>query len=317
MIFDLFGSRDGEGLAWLRSPLVKDKKVLLLKGPNVDVDSSFPCKSVENVSLDDINRSDLVISSSPLYLSPDHEFFFAAKLTDLLYKRFHWNRLIFLVCREAANLFYSRLKISENQLDSKSQMIYMIREARHMGVALGLDSVRFYAVDIDIRNLSDYIILKSQGIQGLASDMRWLYSFFNPSVIRDMKQKYFIMLTRKGGLGLGEFPCPPWHKSEKEDILAACGLKVEYGEQVELGKSRGAFKTIGDSEHVRIIELYQSNNSMEKVATELNRSRASIFSQIHSHDDAVKRSGFCPKCRRARGKSEGSAIMKEVEEAMR
>jgi hypothetical protein len=29
VVFDLFGSRDGEGLAWLRSPHVKDKQVLL------------------------------------------------------------------------------------------------------------------------------------------------------------------------------------------------------------------------------------------------------------------------------------------------
>ena len=45
---------------------------------------------------------------------------------------------------------------------------YLIREARHMGIALGLDSVRYYAIDIDIRNLADYMILKAQGVQELA-----------------------------------------------------------------------------------------------------------------------------------------------------
>ena len=51
VVFDLFGSRDGEGLAWLRSPYAKDKKILLLHGDNVDVDASFPVKSVESVKL--------------------------------------------------------------------------------------------------------------------------------------------------------------------------------------------------------------------------------------------------------------------------
>jgi len=43
-----------------------------------------------------------------------------------------------------------------------------------MGFALGLDSIRYYAIDIDIRNLADYLILKSQGVQGLAADLQWL-----------------------------------------------------------------------------------------------------------------------------------------------
>lgn len=49
VVFDLFGSRDGESLAWLRSPYARDKKILLLKGENVGVEASFPAKSVENV----------------------------------------------------------------------------------------------------------------------------------------------------------------------------------------------------------------------------------------------------------------------------
>jgi hypothetical protein len=33
---------------------------------------------------------------------------------------------------------------------------------------------RYYAIDIDIKNLADYIVLKSQGVHGLASDLSWL-----------------------------------------------------------------------------------------------------------------------------------------------
>lgn len=168
-----------------------------------------------------------------------------------------------------------------------------------MGCALGLDSVRFYAIDIDIRNLSDYIILKSQGIQGLASDMSWLYSFFNPHKIRDMKPEHFVILTRKGSLGLGEFPFPPWHKREKEDMLKAVGIRVEYGEEVELGESRGTYKTVGDQEHAEIIRLYvEEGLGMKAIAEKLGRSSRTPHEHIGSHNRAVERSGFCAACKR-------------------
>lgn len=152
VVFDLFGSRDGESLAWLGSPYAKDKHILLLllRGENVDVQASFPVKSVESVSLSDFENYDIIINSSPLYLNVDQEFLYAAKLTDLLYKRLHYKRFVYLIVREAANFYYSRLKVSDNQIFAKSQMIYPLREARHVGLSLGLDSIRWYAIDIDI-----------------------------------------------------------------------------------------------------------------------------------------------------------------------
>jgi hypothetical protein len=104
VVFDMFASRDGENLAWLRSPYVKDKRILLLKGENVDVQSSFPCKTVESLTLNDVENFDIIISASPLHLNPDQEFYNAARLTDLLYKRLHYKRLVYLIVREAANL---------------------------------------------------------------------------------------------------------------------------------------------------------------------------------------------------------------------
>jgi hypothetical protein len=151
---------------------------------------------------------DIVISSSPLYLNVDQEFLYTAKLTDLLYKRLHYKRLVYLIVREAANFYYSRLKVSDSQTFAKSQMIYLIREARHVGWALGLDSTRWYAIDIDIRNLSDYLILKAQGVQGLAGDLQWLYSHFNPATVRNMPPQYFVMISKTGALGLARWLVP-------------------------------------------------------------------------------------------------------------
>jgi hypothetical protein len=311
VVFHLFGSRDGEGLAWLRSPYAEKQKILLIRGENVDVDCSFPVKSVENVSLRDFEDNDIVVSSSPLYINVDQEFLAAAKLTDLLYKRLHYKRLVFLICREAANFYYSRLKVSDNQIFAKSQMIYLIREARHMGLALGLDSIRYYAIDIDIRNLADYLILKSQGVQGLASDLQWLYSYFNPSTVRNMPPQYFVMISKTGALGLGEFPYPEWHKKEKENILSNVGIKVEYGEPTFEGEYKGTFRTVGDKEHAEIVRLYlEEGLGFNKIAEMSGRSSRTPLTQIRKHNSAVERSGFCPACRRFRSEYESRIALK-------
>ena len=302
-VFDLFGSRDGESLAWLRSPHVKDKKILLLKGENVDVQSCYSVKSAESVTVQDFEQNDIVVSSSPLYLNMDQEFAYAAKLTDMLYKRLFHNKLIFLVCREAANFYYSRLKVSDSQLYAKAQMTYLIREARHMGIALGLDSIRFYAIDIDIRSLSDYLILKSQGVQGLSKDLKWLYRFVNPSLMRYMRPEQFVIVTNKGSIGYGVFPEISWHKRERENILSDVGIKVEYGEVLRESESKGAFRTVSDKEHCEMIRLYiEENLGFVKMGLRVSRSSATTQKHVNIHNTLVRGSGFCTSCKRANGK---------------
>jgi len=302
VIFDLFGSRDGEALAWLRSPQAEGKRILLLKGDNVDVEASVNVKNVDSLKLSDVEGNDIIISASPLFLNPDQEFYNAAKITDLLYKRLHWNRLVYMIMREASNFYYSRLKICESQLVAKSNMVYLIRESRHCGLSLALDSVRFYSIDIDIRSLSDYLILKAQGLQGLTKDLTWLYSYVEPHLVRKLKPQQFILLSRTGGIGYGVFPFHEWHKRERENILKAVGVKVEYGETLEEPILKGTYKTVGDKEHVKIIRLYvEEALSMVKIGEKLGRSSGTPHKHITSHNLSVSRSGFCPPCKRAGG----------------
>ena len=298
VVLDLFGSADGEGLAWLRSPYAKDKRVLLIRGQNVDVKSPWPSKTVEEMTLDDINNNDVIISARPLYLNRDQEFYDSGKLTDLLYQRLSWKRVVFLVVREASNLYYSRLKVSANQLQSKADMIYLLREGRHFGIALALDSLRYYAVDIDVRSLSDYLLLKSQGVHGLASDLEWLYSFFDPSKIRNHEPFFFYIVSRKGSLGQGWFPYHSWHKEEKENIVKNVGLKIEYGEMIEQPKDMGTYKSVGDKEHTEIIDLYIKGVGIMDISEKLGRSSRTPHTHIKKHNEAVDRSGFCAACKR-------------------
>lgn len=70
------------------------------------------------------------------------------------------------------------MKVAENKTQAKAEMGYLIREARHMGVAMGLDTQRYKAVDIDIRSTIDYLFFKCLGIDGLPRDLHWVYRFF-------------------------------------------------------------------------------------------------------------------------------------------
>ena len=114
-----------------------------------------------------------------------------------------------------------------------------------------------------------------------------------------MPRENFVIVSKSGALGLGDFPYHTWHKEEKEDILASVGIKVEYGELVNQGQNRGSRgTTIGDKEHGQIITLYAEGLSMNKISKQLGRSTKSIKDHIDSHNLSVERSTFCPACRR-------------------
>jgi hypothetical protein len=136
---------------------------------------------------------------------------------------------------------------------------------------------------------------------GLTSDLIWLHSIFEPHIIRNMPKQFFIILSKEGSVGIGEFKEIPWHKQERENILKAVGVKVEYGEPIERGEYRGAFKTVGDPEHAEIIKLYVDLGlSMNKIAEKLGRSSRVPFTIIHKHNSSVEGAGFCPACRRVK-----------------
>jgi hypothetical protein len=298
-VLDLFGSRDGEALGWLRSPWIKNKQILLLKGENVDVQCSYPVKLADSLTLEDFEKFDIIISASPLYLNIDQEFADAAKIEDTLYRRLHYKRLVYLCCREASNFYYSRLKVSDNQTFAKAQMIYLVRESRHMGVSLGLDTIRSFAIDIDIRDLSDYLLLKAQGVRGLSKDLKWLYRFVKPSMLRGLAANRFINVTKKGAIGYGTFNEVPWHKQEKEDIMKAVGITVGYGVPTLESQNRGTYKTVSDKEHLGIIEAYDKDGiGMVSLGKKFKRSPHTINLHIDGHNNSIARIGFCGSCKR-------------------
>ena len=308
-VLDLFGSRDGESLAWLRSPWAKTKKILLLKGDNVDLKCCWDFKTAETLTVADFEKYDLIISSSPLYANIDQEFNDASKIEDILYARMEYDKIVFMCCREASNFYYSRLKVSDNQLFAKSNMVYLLRESRHMGVALGLDSIRSYAIDIDIRSLADYLILKAQGVQGLSRELKWLYSYIDSTLLRKLPPEKFFVVTKSGAIGGGVFPEITWHKQERENILDACGIKREVGEVLEEAVNKGTYKTVSDKEHKEIIERYGAGDiSMVRLADQMKRSSRTISMHVDAHNASVTKSGFCAVCNRSHSSFDKIAV---------
>ena len=118
------------------------------------------------------------------------------------------------------------------------------------------------------------------------------------------------MLSKIGAIGLGDFPYPKWHKREKENILKAVGVKVEYGSPSESkdGRDMGSFTQIGDVEHGEIVSSYQEMRSMVKVASKLDRSSGSVYYQIKKHNRSIEKSGICLICKRVSGEFSESKI---------
>jgi hypothetical protein len=202
------------------------------------------------------------------------------------------------------------MKIAETQHIAKAFMAYWLRESRHVGCSLALDSQRFMAVDIDIRSLCDFLIFKAQGTGGLPHDLYYIYRYVEPSWIQRMLPREFAVLSRQGDIGIGVFPLPTWHVKEGEGIMSKLGLKVQFEEIPERGEYRGTFTTVGDEEHTKIMQLYNDGLSMVGIAEKIGRSSATIRNQINRHNKTVERVGYCAICRRAKGTLEQMIIVK-------
>lgn len=296
-ILDLFGSRSGEALAWLRAPEAGGKKILLLHGDETSLACSYDAKPVSKYSLSDLEHYDLIISASPLYASIDAEYREINKIVDLVYKRAVWTRPVYMIVREAANLLYSRLKVSPDQTIAKSEMTYFVREARHSGFSLGLDTQKLSSIDIDIRITIDYLFFKSLGIQGLPQELHWLYNIYNPLKLQNMPQKNFLILTKTGSHGIGVFPFHKWHKQPGEDLLKDVGIEVEYGD--ELIESKDSHR-VGDLLHAEIMKLRNSGDSYKLIADKKGISSATPYSHVVAHNKEVNSDGLCSRCERAK-----------------
>lgn len=302
---DIFGSRDNEGLAWLRSPLHSKNEILMVHGDSVDIKGKWDACRMRELTLKDVERYRITTSVSALYGSLDEEFTSLNHLIfEILYRRTHWKKQINILVREASNFLYSRVKITRNQTIAKSDFLYLMREGRHMGYPDGIDTIRWTSVDKEVRDTADYMVIKSVGILGLPRDLHFLYRYVEPYSLMDPDPSTFLVVTKRGAIGVGNFDYPSWHKTEEEDLLNVFNLKPEYGEIPRTGKE-DARNIVGDFEHHSIIEKRikgvfgeGQKRSMRRIMDAVHRSVQTIHSHIKDHNEQVKKQGYCERCRR-------------------
>lgn len=296
-IIDLFGSRDSEGLAWCRSPF-KDS-VLFIVGDTIDVKSQWDSVRISDLTLRHLTKYKVILSVSAFHPSVDTEFYAMNEIIKVLYRRTWWKEPWFVMVREASNFLYSRLKVSKNQTEAKADFLYLLREARHMGYAVGVDTIRWTGVDADMRGPCDYVFVKRVGIEGLPDDLRWLYGLVRPRSLMNPHPRAFVLVSNRGPVAFGTFDEPYWHKREKENIVQLLDIRIEYGEAPDYGdQSRN---TVSDFEHIKLVGTYMRVGSMKKVAKMFSRSPATVNTHIKDHDEDVGRLGYCPKCKRVQG----------------
>ena len=310
-VIDLFGSRDNEGLAWLRSPWKKE--VLLITGDSVEVGGPWDSIHMSKLKLKDVEPYRIVVSVSAFYSNIDEEFYSLNELIlKTLWARSYWGEPWYLMIREAANFIYSRIRIVKNQTLAKADFIHVYREARHLGYAVGVDTVRWTSIDKEIRDLSDYLYIKRVGVLGLPKDLSWIYSKVDPDSLMNPGPSLFILVCSTGPVALGKFEYPAWHKREKEDILKAVGLEgcIKHGElpQHLQREIRGSHQKVQPVEHIEILEKYLDLKNMGKVAAVVKRSSGTVHNHIVNHNREVRSFGACSRCERMNHELQGQII---------
>jgi hypothetical protein len=293
-VIDIFSSKDSENLAWCK-PSSPFKKVLFIVGPNVTVAAPQPQINVNKLKLSDFNDYEVIVTTYAFYNSSREYFQALQQITSLLWdQRTYWSEPWCVVIREAANMIYSRLQIVKDSDMAKADFIMMLREARHSGLAVCVDTLRWTSLDKEIRDVSDYVFFKRLGSIGLPKDLGFLYKFVKPMAMMQLRPDVFVTLTSQGNIGFGRFDFPTWHKLENENIMFELGIDVN---RLEGAKNQGFNVSI--LEHVKIMESYKETNSMGTTAAQLNRSKSTISEQVKLHNDNLAECGFCLECHKA------------------
>jgi hypothetical protein len=252
---------------------------------------------VTEVKLSDFENYKVILSCSCFFSSLQEEWFSLSKIIDKLWYRESWTEPWCVLIREAANLLYSRIALGDNQYQAKNYMVYVLRELRHHGYALAVDSLRSLDIDICIRSLAFYTFIKSLGIEGLRGDLRFVYRYYRPRALMSMAPDKFVVISNKGPLGYGWFTMPYWHKLEHENLKTMFDINIKHGELPHIPGSGSS--QVGDYEHVRIIKArIETGLGMNELAEKLGRSSRTIHKHITLHSNMVRTMAECDMCAR-------------------
>lgn len=307
-VIDLFGSKDNESLAWCK-PNSPFHDVLFIIGRNIVVSSQWPTVCIENLEMKHFEPHQVILTTHAFYNTTNEYFTALQKITTLLWdKRTFWTDPWLVIIREAANWIYSRLQIVKDSNMAKADFIQTLREARHSGIAVGVDTIRWTNIDKEVRDISDYIFMKRVGSIGLPKDLHFVYRFISPPGLMHMKPAVFVLLSSQGNMAVGKFQYPEWHKAEQENILFKLDIDIQY-----CGQSKERLSNVSMMEHVQIIETYCEQKSMHKTAAVLRRSTSTIQAQSALHNKTIAEVGYCIECRQGQGKHDTETLKRRKE----
>ena len=308
-VFDIFGSADNESLGWCK-PSSPFKKPLFIIGDDMQVTSSWDAITISQLNLNDILTHDVMISCHAFYSSQDSYFKALEQITTFLWgSRQNWSVPWFILIREAANWIYARMQIVKDSQLAKAYFVMMLREARHSGLAVGVDTLRWTSMDKEVRDISDFIFLKKVGTIGLPYDLRFIYRHAAPSSMMRIPPSKFVLLTARGAIAFGSFRYPAWHKEESEDLVKMLNLKIEQIEMEAGPKTRTTRMTT--EKHCQLLKSYLETGSSLKTGSLFNVSTATIFKQIEDHNNAIlKGMGYCELCKQHDAEFSKHLIMK-------
>jgi hypothetical protein len=303
-IIDLFGSKDNESLAWCK-PDSPYHKILFVIGDNVTVNSQYPAINYRKLTLKDIEKYEVITTCHAFYNTKSEYYVAIQDITTMLCdKRSYWNDPWALVIRESANYIYSRLQIVKDSNMAKADFIALLREARHSGIAVLVDTIRWTSIDKEVRDVSDFMFFKRVGAIGLPKDLNFLYKYVNPRAMMKMWKNVFVLLTGTGAIATGKFDKPLWHKEENENILAELNIDIIY---LDPERAMQGFN-VAPSEHALIIRTYNELKSMGKVAIKLSRSKDTIQRAVKRHNDTIEEIGHCLECHNCQEPLESTKI---------
>ena len=306
-IIDLYGSSDMESLSWCKPEFAKvwrtihgcEPNILLVTGKTKEVSCRWDTCHIADLTLKLIEEHDVITTVEPFFAQEGEYYEALAKIVNILWKqRLFWKEPWYVLIREASNWLYSRSKVVKDDNFAKAEFLKAMREARHHGISVGADMLRWTSLDKEIRDLSDYVLIKNLGAVGLPQDLRWLYRYFKPYPMMQMKPNTFILSSAKGSVGFGVSDYPIWHKPEHENILKLCGIEIK-GIESEVPDDRSY--NAGAFEHHEIIQTYMETKSMPQTATNTARSYKTVWNHLADHNSAISHLGECKKCYNAKG----------------
>ncbi|MDE2040545.1 MAG: hypothetical protein KGO96_13085 [Elusimicrobia bacterium] len=295
-----YGSKDDEVLAALRAKKYARKiggtmeknlegwdRGLIVGPPTTSVTSSWDYVSYDKLTLNDIFNHDVIVTPNRLFQTPTAFFTGTQRLVDTLWSRpfapkgQNW----FLQIFEAANILYARITMKRAKMDqAKAYLIFLMREMRHMGISMGMDSQYMVSLDREVRTNADYTFIKNMGSDMLPRDIKWMHHWVTPDGLAGMYPDEFVCKDKWGGIYLGRFKLPPWHKEPDEDIYKSLGIKFDFGDDA-LREELAAEDTEDVQMHKEIVEAFQRIRTIKGTARETGHDKETVKKHVLRHND--------------------------------